>query len=136
MPCGREAWVSMADGAVSPVQGTDTCGPTAVINSAGRVDQTDLYGALFNMRFSPASLKSEQGRANLRALIKTYFSDNKGKHIQFNVISREDMLAAKAEPEKNRDLIVRVAGYSAYWTDLTETIQNELIDRSENEWDI
>ncbi|MDR3348126.1 MAG: hypothetical protein LBO03_00735 [Acidaminococcales bacterium] len=136
MPCGRKAWVSMADGAVSPTQGTDVNGPTAVINSANRVDQTDLYGALFNMRFTPSSLANKKGRDNLAALIRTYFGEGSGKHIQFNVISTEQLRAAKKEPEKHKDLIVRVAGYSAYWTDLSETIQNELIDRSENEWAI
>lgn len=132
LPCGHKAWTAMADGAVSPTQGTDVCGPTAVINSAGRVDQTELYGVLFNMRFTPEAMRNAQGRTNLGALIRTYFNDYKGKHIQFNVISREDMIAAKQEPEKHKDLIVRVAGYSAYWTDLTEVIHNELIARSEN----
>ncbi len=133
LPCGRMAWTAMADGAVSPTQGTDTMGPTACINSAGRIDQTEIYGVLFNMRFTPNALKTTKERANLGAMIKTYFNDYKGKHIQFNVISREDMLAAKKEPEKFKDLIVRVAGYSAYWTDLTDTIHDELIARSENE---
>jgi formate C-acetyltransferase len=134
LPNGREAYTSMSDGAVSPTQGDDVSGPTATINSAGHIDQSELYGVLFNMRFSPAALKTPAGRANLAALIRTYFSDYKGKHIQFNVISREDMIAAKKEPEKHRDLIVRVAGYSAYWTDLPESIRDELIARSENEF--
>jgi formate C-acetyltransferase len=132
LPCGRKAWVSMSDGAVSPAQGTDTEGPAAVINSAGRVDQSKLFGVLFNMRFTPATTGNATGRANLAALIKTYFHDYKGKHIQFNVVSREEMIAAKKEPEKHKDLIVRVAGYSAYWTDLTATLHDELIARSEN----
>ncbi len=136
LPSGRVARVAMADGAVSPVQGTDVNGPTALINSAGRIDQTELYGVLFNMRFTPSSLRTESDRSNLRALIRTYFGDYNGKQIQFNVISREMMLAAKKEPEKHRDLIVRVAGYSAYWTDLTPATHDELILRSENEWEI
>ena len=74
--------------------------------------------------------------ASLRALIRTYFGDYNGKHIQFNVVSREMMIEAKKAPEKYRDLIVRVAGYSAYWTDLTPTTHDELILRSENEWEI
>lgn len=133
LPCGRKAKTSFADGAVSPAQGTDLCGPSAVIKSAGNIDQHDLYGVLFNMRFSPASLKGDEGTANLAALIKTYFSDYKGKHMQFNVLDREEMQAAKKEPEKYTDLMVRVAGYSAYWTDLPDNIQDELIARSENE---
>lgn len=131
LPCGRMAWTAMADGAVSPTQGTDHFGPAAVIKSAGRIDQTELFGVLFNMRFTPQSLSSAEGRDQLAALIETYFHDYGGKHIQFNVISREDMIEAKREPEKHTDLIVRVAGYSAYWTDLTETIHDELIARSE-----
>lgn len=134
LPCGRKDKTSFADGAVSPAQGTDLCGPSAVIKSAGNIDQHDLYGVLFNMRFSPQSLKGEEGTANLAALIKTYFSDYKGKHIQFNVLNREEMIAAKKEPEKYTDLMVRVAGYSAYWTDLPGNIQDELIARSENEF--
>ncbi len=133
LPCGRKAGTSFADGAVSPGQGTDVNGPSAVIKSAGSIDQHDLYGVLFNMRFTPATLKGEAGTANLAALIKTYFSDYKGKHIQFNVLDREEMIAAKKEPEKYTDLMVRVAGYSAYWTDLPGNIQDELIARSENE---
>ena len=86
------------------------------------------------MRFTPAALKGDEGTANLAALIKTYFSDYKGKHIQFNVLNREQMIAAKKEPEKYKDLMVRVAGYSAYWTDLPGNIQDELIARSENEF--
>ena len=85
------------------------------------------------MRFSPAGIKGQEGTASLAALIKTYFSDYKGKHIQFNVLDREEMMAAKKEPEKYTDLMVRVAGYSAYWTDLPGNIQDELIARSENE---
>lgn len=133
LPDGRVAWTAMADGAVSPRQGTDVNGPAAVMCSAGCVDQTDLYGVLFNMRFTPASLKEKSGRDKLKSLIETYFHDMGGKHVQFNVMSKEEMIEAKKEPEKHTDLIVRVAGYSAYWTDLTETIQNELIARSELE---
>lgn len=132
LPCGRKAGTSFADGAVSPAQGTDTEGPSAVIKSACCVDQHDLYGALFNMRLAPATINDNQGIANLTSLIRTYFSDYKGKHIQFNVLNHKDMLAAKKNPEKYRDLMVRVAGYSAYWTDLPENIQDELIARSEH----
>lgn len=132
LPCGRKAKTSFADGAVSPVQGTDTEGPSAVLKSACCVDQHDLYGALFNMRLAPATIKDAKSVANITSLIKTYFSDYKGKHIQFNILNHEDMLAAKKNPEKYRDLMVRVAGYSAYWTDLPANIQDELIARSEH----
>ncbi len=133
LPCGRKAGTSFADGAVSPVQGTDSEGPSAVIKSASCVDQHDLYGALFNMRLAPATINNAKGVANLTSLIRTYFSDYKGKHIQFNIINHEHMLAAKKNPENYRDLMVRVAGYSAYWTDLPHNIQDELIARAEHE---
>ncbi|MGI2260478.1 pyruvate formate lyase family protein [Shewanella sp. GXUN23E] len=133
LPCGRKAGTSFSDGAVSPVQGTDINGPSAVLKSAGSIDQHDLYGVLFNMRFSPSNIKGDEGTANIAALIKTYFSDYKGKHIQFNVLNPEQLRAAKEEPEKYKDLMVRVAGYSAYWTDLPANIQDELIARTEHE---
>lgn len=134
LPNGRKAGTSFSDGAVSPEQGTDVEGPSAVIRSAGSVDQVDLYGALFNMRFTPASVAGDEGTENLAALIKTYFSDFKGKHIQFNILNRDQMLAAKKNPSDYKDLMVRVAGYSAYWTDLPDNIQDELIARAEHDF--
>ena len=134
LPDGRIAWTAMSDGAVSPRQGTDHEGPAAVINSCGCVDHTELFGVLFNMRFTQDALKTKEGRDHLAALIRTYLHDYGGKHIQFNVISAETMKDAKANPEKYTDLIVRVAGYSAYWTDLTTTIHDELIQRTEQNW--
>ena len=131
MPCGRMCGEAMSDGGVSPTQGTDHEGPAAVIKSAGSIDQTDIYGPLLNMRFSPKTMSTPEGRANVIALVKTYFADYGGKHIQFNVISRDEMLAAKKEPWKHTDLIVRVAGYSAYWTDLLPKTHDELIKRCE-----
>lgn len=132
-PSGRKAGQAFADGAVSPVQGTDTQGPSATIKSAGSIDQEDLYGVLFNMRFQPSALADRKGRENLSALIKTYFSDLKGKHLQFNILNRDELVAAKAEPDKYRDLMVRVAGYSAYWTDLPGNIQDEILARTEHD---
>ncbi len=134
LPDGRIGWTAMSEGAVSPRQGTDSNGPAAVISSCGCVDHVELFGALFNMRFTPESLSTKAGRAQLAALIRTYLHDFGGKHVQFNVISSETMKDAKAHPEKYTDLIVRVAGYSAYWTDLTPTIHDELILRSELEF--
>jgi formate C-acetyltransferase len=131
LPDGRVAWTAMSDGAVSPRQGTDTNGPAAVMCSAGCVDQVDLFGVLFNMRFTPQSLADKSGRDKLKALIETYFHDMGGKHVQFNVMSKKQMIEAKEHPLEHQDLIVRVAGYSAYWADLSTTIQDELIARSE-----
>ncbi len=136
LPCGRKKGQSFADGAVSPVQGTDHNGPAAVLRSAGGIDQHDLYGVLFNMRFTPTSLKGDEGTENLAALVKTYFSDYKGKHIQFNILNPAELRAAKENPELYTDLIVRVAGYSAYWTDLPGNIQDELLLRVDHDLDL
>lgn len=130
LPSGRRAHVALADGAVSPCQGTDTCGPSASINSAGKVNQTPIFGTLFNMKILPSSLKTEEDSMKLASLIRTYLGDYKGKHIQFNVVDREVLLDAQKHPEKHKNLIVRVAGYSALFVELNPTIQQEVIDRT------
>lgn len=132
LPSGRKAGVSLADGAVSANQGTDVNGPSAVINSAGRIDHTPIFGTLFNMKFMPSALETQEDRQKLLSLIKTYFGTYGGKHIQFNVVDREVLLDAKAHPERHRNLIVRIAGYSALWCELNESVQNEIISRTEN----
>ncbi|MCU6760852.1 4-hydroxyphenylacetate decarboxylase large subunit [uncultured Roseburia sp.] len=132
LPSGRKAALSLADGAVSPNQGSDVNGPSAVVNSAGRIDHTRIFGTLFNMKFMPAALATTEDRKKLLALIKTYFGTYGGKHIQFNVVDRDVLIDAKAHPENHRDLIVRIAGYSALWCELNESIQDELIARTEN----
>lgn len=132
LPSGRKAGLSLADGACSPNQGSDVNGPSAVINSAGRIDHAPIFGTLFNMKFMPAALAKVEDRKKLLALIKTYFGTYGGKHIQFNVVDRDVLIDAKAHPEKHRDLIVRIAGYSALWCELNESIQDELIARTEN----
>lgn len=132
LPNGKLAGASLADGAVSPTQGTDINGPTAVINSAGRIDHTRILGTLFNMKLSPSMMKTEEDREKVLALISTYFGAYGGMHIQFNVIDRETLLKAKANPQEYRNLIVRVAGYSALWTELNPQVHDELIARTEN----
>ena len=132
LPSGRHACVALADGAVSPCQGTDVNGPTAVINSAGKVDQAPIFGTLFNMKFLPSSLKTEEDLDKLTSLIRTYFNDFGGKHIQFNVVDRETLLDAQKNPKNHRNLIVRVSGYSALFVELNRTIQDEVIQRTEN----
>ncbi len=131
-PDGRYAGESLADGALSPVQGRDILGPTAVIKSAAKIDQTPYQAALFNMKFHPSAMKSTEDLTKVAALIKTYFSMG-GKHVQFNVVSKETLQDAQKHPEKHRDLIVRVAGYSAYFVQLNKTTQEEIIARSEQE---
>jgi formate C-acetyltransferase len=132
LPSGRKAGTSLVDGAVSPCHGADHCGPTAVLASAGKIHHNRILGTLLNMKFLPSALKTESDREKLLFLVHTFFEDYGGKHIQFNVIDRETLVDAKAHPENYQNLIVRVAGYSALWVELSEAIQNELIARTEN----
>lgn len=131
LPSGRLAGVSLADGAVSPCQGNDTEGPTAVLKSAGKVNQVPLYGTLLNMKFNPSSLKTKEDLEKFVSLIKTYLIDLGGKHVQFNVIGKQTLIDAQAHPDRYRNLVVRVAGYSALWVELNPTMQNEIIARTE-----
>ena len=131
MPSGRLAWTALADGGVSPCQGADAKGPTAVINSAGKIDQVSLKGNVFNMKFHPSALRTREDQEKLAALIKTYFEYG-GTHIQFNVVDRATLLEAQAHPELHRNLIVRVAGYSALFTELDRGMQDEIIKRTEH----
>jgi formate C-acetyltransferase len=132
LPSGRLANVALADGAVSPCQGTDVNGPSAVINSAGKIDQTPICGALFNMKFLPSALKTDADMRKLLSLIHTYFNDYGGKHIQFNVVDRETLIEARNNPKEYRNLVIRVSGYSALFVELNSTIQDEVILRTEN----
>lgn len=132
LPSGRLAGKPLADGSMSPAQGTDTCGPTAVVNSAGKVDQRLMQASLLNIKFHPSTLKTREDLKKLLALIKTYF-DYMGKQIQFNVVDRKTLLAAQAHPEDHRNLIVRVAGYSALFTELHKEVQDEIISRTEHD---
>jgi formate C-acetyltransferase len=132
LPSGRLAGLAVADGAVSPCQGADHQGPTAVVNSAGKIDHLPIYGTLLNMKFHPSALKTKEGLLKFLALIRTYLDDYGGKHIQFNVVSRETLRDAQEHPDKYRNLVVRVAGYSALWVELDRTIQDEIIARTEH----
>ena len=132
LPSGRLAGLAIAEGAVSPCQGVDHSGPTAVIKSAGKVDHTPMFGTLFNMKFSPSALKTKDDLKKFLALIKTYLIDYGGKHIQFNVVSKETLLDAQAHPENYKSLLVRVAGFSALWIELDRTLQDEIITRTEH----
>lgn len=114
------------------MRGMDTHGPTAVILSASKIDQVPYQASLMNMKFHPSSLKTTEDLRKLSFLIRTYFSRN-GKHIQFNVVNREILEDAQKTPERHKDLIVRIAGYSAYFTQLGEPMQNEIIGRTEHE---
>jgi formate C-acetyltransferase len=131
LPSGRLAWISLADANMSPSQGMDKKGPTAVIRSAGKIDQLPMQGSLMNMKFLPSSLQTQEDLRKLLALIKTYLITLGGKHIQFNVVDRATLLDAQAHPEKYLSLVVRVAGYSALWVELNRVVQNEIIARTE-----
>jgi formate C-acetyltransferase len=129
-PDGRHAHETCADGTVSPMQGRDTHGPTAVMRSALRIDQDPYQATLMNMKFHPSALRSDEDLLKLSALIKTYLKHG-GKHVQFNVVSKEMLLKAQQNPAQYRDLVVRVAGYSAYFTQLNGAVQDEVIARTE-----
>jgi formate C-acetyltransferase len=128
-PDGRRAHTALSEG-ISPVQGTDKNGPTSVIKSAAKIDHVRTGGTLLNQKFTPQLLADEEGIRKLAALIRAYFSMD-GHHIQFNVVTAETLRAAQQNPEKYRDLIVRVAGYSDYFVDLGKDLQNEIIRRTE-----
>jgi len=129
-PDGRRAQEPLSEG-VSPVQGADTHGPTAVIKSVAKMDQVLAGGTLLNQKFSPSLLEGELGIDNLAHLVRAYFKLD-GHHVQMNVVTAETLRAAQANPEKYRDLIVRVAGYSDYFCDLGKTLQDEIIARTEH----
>ena len=130
-PDGRTAFVPLSEG-ISPFQGADRLGPTAVIKSASKIDHLKTGGTLLNQKFSPQFFNDEESYDNLIALIRSYFRLN-GHHVQFNVVSAETLKDAQKNPELHRDLIVRVAGYSDYFNDLGEDLQNEVIRRTEHE---
>ena len=129
-PDGRHAWEPLSEG-ISPVQGSDRQGPTAVIKSAAKMDHALTGGTLLNMKFTPQVLEGEEGIEQLAHLIRAYFKLD-GHHVQFNVVTADTLRKAKAAPEKYRDLIVRVAGYSDYFCDISEKLQNEIIARTEH----
>lgn len=129
-PDGRKAHVPLSEG-ISPVQGADHCGPTAVIRSAAKIDHLRTGGTLLNQKFAPGFFEDGQSIRNLTKLVRCYFKLN-GHHIQFNVVSADTLRQAQKHPENHRDLIVRVAGYSDYFNDLGTDLQNEIILRTEH----
>ena len=131
LPCGRKAGEPVSEG-ISPSQGADSHGPTAIIKSAARIDHARTGGTLLNMKFSPQVLATDDDIDKLAHLIRSYFRLD-GHHIQFNVITAETMRKAQRNPEEHRDLIVRVAGYSDYFVDVGRDLQNEIIARTEQQ---
>jgi pyruvate formate-lyase/glycerol dehydratase family glycyl radical enzyme len=131
MPDGRQAWTPLSEG-ISPVQGADRHGPTAVLRSAARMDHVRTGGTLLNQKFTPQLLKDDDGLNKLVQLVRTYFKLD-GHHIQFNVVDAETLRQAQKDPAQHRDLIVRVAGYSDYFCDLSLALQDEIIARTEHQ---
>jgi formate C-acetyltransferase len=130
LPDGRYSNAPLADG-VSPRQGHDVKGPTAAGNSVAKLDQLNISnGTLYNQKFLPSAVAGDQGLMNFAAVVRNYF-DKKGMHVQFNVIDKETLLDAQAHPENYKDLVVRVAGYSAHWNVLAKEVQDDIIARTE-----
>ncbi len=128
---GRREGQPVSEG-ISPVQGADRHGPTAVLKSAAKMDHIKTGGTLLNMKFSPSLLEGDHGIDSLHSLVRSYFKLD-GHHLQFNVVTADTLRKAKAKPEEYRDLIVRVAGYSDYFCDLSEALQDEIIERTEHQ---
>jgi pyruvate formate-lyase/glycerol dehydratase family glycyl radical enzyme len=130
-PDGRHAGTPLSEG-ISPVQGADRHGPTAVLRSAAKMDHLRTGGTLLNQKLTPGLLKDDAGLDSLVRLVRTYFKLD-GHHLQFNVVDADTLRAAQAHPEQHRDLIVRVAGYSDYFCDLGAALQEEIIARTEHQ---
>ncbi len=131
MPDGRKAGLPLSEG-ISPVQGADRHGPTAVIQSAAKLDHVKTGGTLLNLKFTPGLVATEDGLDKWAHLVRGYFKLD-GHHVQFNVTTADTLRQAQANPEQHRDLIVRVAGYSDYFCDLSPALQEEIIARTEHQ---
>ncbi|PLX71027.1 MAG: formate C-acetyltransferase/glycerol dehydratase family glycyl radical enzyme [Denitrovibrio sp.] len=131
LPDGRKAKIPLSEG-ISPVQGADRHGPTSVIKSAAKIDHIRTGGTLLNQRFSKEFMYTDEGIDNVCKLVRSYFRMD-GHHIQFNVMDEEILRDAQVHPENYRDLIVRVAGYSDYFVDITDELQEEIIRRTEHQ---
>ncbi len=132
LPDGRKAKVPLSEG-ISPVQGgADRKGPTAVIKSAAKIDHIRTGGTLLNQRFAKEFMYTDEGIDNVCKLVRSYFRMD-GHHIQFNVMDEKVLRDAQKHPENYRDLIVRVAGYSDYFVDITDELQEEIIRRTEHQ---
>lgn len=128
-PDGRKAGTILADGSMSPMHGMDKNGPLAVLQSALKINQDEYQATLMNMKFHPSALKTDEDLYKLAGAMKTYFM-NGGKHIQFNVVDSEMLKEAQKKPDEYQDVVVRVAGYSAYFNALSRAIQDEVIERT------
>ncbi|WP_061795114.1 formate C-acetyltransferase/glycerol dehydratase family glycyl radical enzyme [Serratia ficaria] len=131
-PDGRKAHAPLAEGA-SPASGTDHLGPTAVFNSLAKLPTAAILGGvLLNQKLNPATLDNPRDREKLMLMFRTFFESYRGWHVQYNIVSRETLLAARQHPDQYRDLVVRVAGYSAFFTALSPDAQDDIIARTEH----
>ncbi|MCL2377459.1 MAG: formate C-acetyltransferase/glycerol dehydratase family glycyl radical enzyme, partial [Defluviitaleaceae bacterium] len=126
---GRYAGVPLSEG-ISPTQGADVNGPTAALLSAAKMDHLRTGGTLMNMKFTPSTVADDKGLEAMAGLVRGYFAMD-GHHIQFNVVDRATLIAAQQKPEDYKDLIVRVAGYSDHFRNLSKALQDEIIERTE-----
>ncbi|GAB1483024.1 formate C-acetyltransferase/glycerol dehydratase family glycyl radical enzyme [Treponema sp.] len=132
-PDGRKAGTPLAEGS-SPSSGTDVSGPTAVFKSVAKLPSHKIFGGvLLNQKLSPSAIASDSDKEKLISMIRTFFDELAGWHVQYNIVSRSTLLDAKSHPEKHRDLVVRVAGYSAFFNDLASDQQDDIIARTEHE---
>ena len=135
-PDGRKAFTPVAEGS-SPSSGTDILGPTAVFKSVSKLPTGKIIGGVLqNQKLSPAAIQKKSDKQKLISIIPTFFEDLKGWHVQYNIVSKETLLAAKENPEKYRDLVVRIAGYSAFFTTLSPETQDDIIARTEHSLNI
>jgi formate C-acetyltransferase len=136
LPDGRYAGMPFGEGGLSPYQGTDTQGPTGSMRSAAKWDYTSMLNCIYNQRYHPTALASDEDITKFATLIRTYLN-NMGpegfgaQHVQCNVVSSETLKAAQENPEDYRDLTIRVAGYTAYFTEIAKDLQDDLIARTE-----
>jgi len=130
-PDGRRFGEALAD-AASPVQGQDKNGPTAILRSACCFDHHNFVdGMAVNIRIHPSSVNDEDGVSKLRDMTKAYFA-NDGMEVQYNIVGSDTLRAAQADPQSHKNLVVRIAGFSAYFVELTKAGQEDIIRRSEN----
>lgn len=131
LPNGKKAFAPLADASASPGHGCDVKGPTAVLNSVSKLDAGHMEGPLLNLKFTPGVLRSKEGMQKLADMIATYM-DRGGFQVQFNILNTDTLRDAMEHPERYRDLVVRLAGYSVFWVDLSRDVQEEIIARTEH----
>jgi pyruvate-formate lyase len=131
LPNGRKSKEPLNDGSISPMRGADVNGPTAVIRSVLKAGFDEAQASVLNQKFSPSIVRSPESRQRAVIYTNTFFRHG-GQHIQFNIVDTRELLDAKVNPEKHKDLIVRVGGFSAYFVQLSPEVQDDIILRTEH----